>query len=72
MKVVISGRVLGVHTGKSKSGKDYVIADVYDGSDLVKVFGIDPVKIKVGDEVMIECRLDINWETRRTFLMAVK
>lgn len=72
MKFVVAGKVLNIHSGKSKSGKDYVIADIYDGTDLVKVFGVDTLSVHVGDEVMLPCRLDINWDERRTFLMAVK
>lgn len=72
MKLIVTGKVLNIHTGKSKSGKDYVIGDIYDGSDLQKVFGLDPNKTKIGDDVMLECRLDVNWDKKQIFLMAVK
>ncbi len=72
MKFIVSGRVLAFHSGKSKAGKEYTIADIYDGTDLVKVFGVDPNKVLVGDEVMLEVRIDINWDNRRIFVMAVK
>lgn len=70
MKVFVSGQCLSVHQGTSRSGKDYVYADVYDGEDLIKVFGVDP-QFPLG-ECMIECRLDINPDTNKTFFMAVK
>lgn len=72
MKLIVAGKVLNIHTGKSKNGKDYVIGDIYDGSDLQKVFGLDPNKINIGDDVMLECRLDINWDKKQVFLLAVK
>lgn len=71
MKVYVGGQLLAVRSGKSnKSGKEYTIADIYDGEDLIKVFGASP-DLPVGTDVMIECRLDINPDTNKTFFMAL-
>lgn len=42
MKVMLTGQVLSVRVGRTKAGKDYSVADVYDGEELIKVFGVEP------------------------------
>lgn len=73
MKFVIRGRVLNIHTGTSKTtNKDYTVADIYDGTDLVKVFGVDSNKLLIGEDTEVNVRLDIDWDKKRTFVVAVK
>lgn len=72
MNVIIEGKVLNIHHGKTKAEKEYTIADVYDGRDLVKIFGVDESKLVIGSDAIIPCRLDVNWDKKQIFLMAVK
>lgn len=72
MKVFVSGQLLNVRSGNSnKSGKAYTVADIYDGEDLIKVFGVKE-DLPVGTDVMIQCRIDINPDTNKTFFLALE
>lgn len=71
MKVTVIGQCLAVRSGRSRSGKDYTLADIYDGEDLIKIFGV-PEDLPIGQTVSVECRLDINPETNKTFFMALE
>lgn len=73
MKVVVNGKCLAVRTGTNKNtGKDYSVADIYDGSDLIKVFGVDVGSMQVDKMVSISCNLNVDYEKRNVFLTAIR
>lgn len=72
MKVTVEGRVLSIRTGTNKNtGKAYTCADLYDGNDLIKVYGVDVASIKVDQQVMIRCRMNVDYAEQRIFFSAL-
>lgn len=70
MVVTIDGTVLGVHSGVSRgSGRPFVYADVYDGEDLVKVFGVRD-DLSTGDVISQRCRFTVD-NANKWFFMAI-
>lgn len=71
MKAMITGQVLSVRVGKSKAGKDYTVADVYDGEDLIKIFGVDP-QLLPGSEMSFPVRIRIQDDGSGLFVSVTK
>lgn len=70
MKVIVRGTVLSVHSGVSKSnGRPFVYADIYDGEDLIKVFGVDH-QLATGAVIEQECRFTVD-QSNKWFFMAI-
>lgn len=71
MTVKIIGKVLSVRNGTSrKSGKPYVVGDVYDGYSVTRVYNF-PVQYVPGEDVEILSFVRAD-ETGRLFCMACK
>lgn len=71
MKVVITGQLLQVHQGNTKDNKPYAVADVYDGTDLIKIWGYSGLD-QIGQTVSIPVRLNIDYDKRSCFIVAIK
>ena len=71
MKVMLTGQVLSVRVGKTKAGKDYSVADVYDGEELIKVFGVDP-KLLPGETMSFPVRIRLRDDGSGLFVSVTK
>ncbi len=71
MKVMLTGQVLSVRVGRTKAGKDYSVADVYDGEELIKVFGVDP-KLLPGSEETFLVRIRLRDDGSGLFVSVTK
>lgn len=60
MRVKLTGKALSVSSfHSSKNGKDYLLLDVFDGNDSVRVFGVPPLyeSVGFGDDVSFDVRV---------------
>lgn len=72
MKVMLTGQVLSVRVGKTKAGKDYSVADVYDGEELIKVFGVDPKLLPGNDLQTFPVRIRLRDDGSGLFVSVTK
>ncbi len=73
MRVYLEGQILGYHEGVSrKSNKSYTYADLYDGSNVYRIFGADSSLGTVSSIVTVPCVLFVDWDNRSLSFSLVK
>lgn len=62
MRCEIVGQVIDVKGGTTKDGKPYSYALVYDGEDVVRIYGVDTDSMLIGSDCRFPVRLTIDKE----------
>ncbi len=71
MKAMVTGQILSVRSGTAKNGKPFTVADVYDGEDLLKIFGVDP-QLQIGIEMSFPVRIRLRDDGSGLFISVTK
>lgn len=73
MRCKISGQVMKVQSGTNRNtGKEYTVAHIYDGDDLLRVYNVDLNTVLKDTYVELTCNVRVDYDAKTTFISALR